>query len=338
MEPDSRHTINVLQAGRALAAFAVVLTHAALAASEFDHPFPGMVILRQGYLGVDFFFVLSGFIIYHSTAGRGRSAGSYVSARIRRVFLPYWPVGIGLALLYTFFPVVRGNGMDWEWLPTLTLLPVDSKPALFVAWTLQHEILFYGVFGLFYFADLLWLGLGAWAAMIIVGSYSGVPFAPINTEFLFGIGAAWLYRKDVGHPFLLIFAATITLLWIFLGAQQGQSILIGLACAAAILQLARAERKGRIRVPAFLVAAGGASYSVYLVHGPAISLVARIVSHSWPTTLFFGIVAGLAAGIAYHIGIERHLIALFPRRRECKAEGAPDALSRKASISPATPD
>src|SRR5689334_4430297 len=116
-------TINSLQAGRALAALAVVVHHSALAAHDFGGG--SFDLLSYGWLGVDFFFVLSGFIIFHSTVGRNKTLADYSIARFRRIYLPYWPVGVGIALLYTFLPHVSAGDHSWSWLPTLTLLPVS---------------------------------------------------------------------------------------------------------------------------------------------------------------------------------------------------------------------
>ena len=82
MGADSGRVINVLQAGRGLAALAVVMLHSSVAARDFGgvHTAP----LEYGYLGVDFFFVLSGFIIFHSTAGRDRTIKQYATARFRQ--------------------------------------------------------------------------------------------------------------------------------------------------------------------------------------------------------------------------------------------------------------
>jgi peptidoglycan/LPS O-acetylase OafA/YrhL len=52
VEPDSRCAINVLQAGRAVAALAVVVHHGATAALNFSGPFPGVSLLRTGRFGV----------------------------------------------------------------------------------------------------------------------------------------------------------------------------------------------------------------------------------------------------------------------------------------------
>ena len=54
----NRATIDSLQAGRGLAALAVVLLHASIAAKAFAGWAAGLTVLQYGYLGVDFFFVL----------------------------------------------------------------------------------------------------------------------------------------------------------------------------------------------------------------------------------------------------------------------------------------
>ena len=55
-----------LQVGRGLAAMSVVFAHAALGTRDFVAPLPQIAqsVFSFGWLGVDFFFVLSGFIIY----------------------------------------------------------------------------------------------------------------------------------------------------------------------------------------------------------------------------------------------------------------------------------
>lgn len=313
MEPDCKRVINVLQAGRAIAALAVVIHHSATAARDFVGPFTGLQLLRTGQLGVDFFFVLSGFIIYHSTVEKHHALGDYAWARIRRLYLPYWPVGIGLALAYLLLPEVSRSHRPWEWLPTLTLFP-DGMPALSVAWTLQNEALFYFLFGLFFFSGMLWLGLAAWALLILAFPDSAIPFAMINLEFMMGIGAAVLYRRDFGHWLLLPFAVALVILWALQGVFEGHSPLIGLACACAILQLSLMENRGTIRIPRWLVFLGGASYALYLVHSSTISIIARIVPQNRPAILAAGIAASLAAGIAYYWFLERPLLRAMRKK------------------------
>jgi peptidoglycan/LPS O-acetylase OafA/YrhL len=308
LQPQAK--INTLQAGRGLAALAVVLHHSAQAAKAFGGPFTGFDALYKGYLGVDFFFVLSGFIIYHTTAGRPLTLQSYTRKRVKRVFLPYLPVGIGIALLYTFMPSISAGERDWSWLPTLTLLPVQANTALSVAWTLKHEMLFYGVFALFYFSRLLSLGLLAWAAVIVLLPSSLLIVAPINLEFLFGILAAIAFRRGWSSPWLLLPAAAALAAWFQLGKLPTASWLVGLAIAFSLPVVLGAERRGAFTVPRPLIALGDASYSLYLVHVVAIVIVARLVP-GWLGILLAGVAASLVAGLSYHQLVEQRLLDLF---------------------------
>src|SRR5262249_36486943 len=63
-----RVLLSSLQAARGVAALMVVGYHAQIAVSDFIDPMPTWVraILDHGDLGVDFFFVLSGFIITYA--------------------------------------------------------------------------------------------------------------------------------------------------------------------------------------------------------------------------------------------------------------------------------
>jgi peptidoglycan/LPS O-acetylase OafA/YrhL len=87
--------IRSLQAGGALAALAVLLHHASSSTAAFTAGMPGWLksICERGYLGVDFLFLLSGFIIAH-TRHPHHSLGGYARRRLTRVFIPYWPIGV----------------------------------------------------------------------------------------------------------------------------------------------------------------------------------------------------------------------------------------------------
>jgi len=309
--------LNSLQAGRALAALAVVIHHSSLATKAFATALPGDRALEAGYLGVDFFFVLSGFIIFHSTLDRDKSPVEYAFARFRRVYPPYFPVGIGIALLYTLAPGLSAGDHQWSWLPTLTLLPVSSESALTVAWTLKHEILFYTLFGALYFTGQLTFGLVAWAVAIIVSSVTGipggVPLSLMNLEFLMGIVVASLAHRGHGHPFLYAVALLPLLLWIGLGALRSQSILIGLSFALIILPTVNFERQGSLTIPAWLVFLGTASYSTYLVHGVMVSLASRVVAGQAPWLVFgFCIFGSVVGGILYYWSVERPSLQWSP--------------------------
>jgi exopolysaccharide production protein ExoZ len=314
-----KRTIDTLQAGRGVAALAVVIHHSGLAAHDFGAPFPGASAATLGYLGVDFFFVLSGFIIYHSTVGRGRSPRQYAAARFRRVFLPYWPVGLAMALAYLWIPTPH----VWSWLPTLTLAPVNADPALSVAWTLKHEMLFYLLFGLFFYSGLLRLGLAAWFIAILLGP-DDLPLRAINLEFFFGMAAAIAFRAGRAPPWLMVGAVPALAGWVLLGGIEagGPRVLVGLAFAFLIAPLAQLESRGAIRAPTPLVRLGAVSYSLYLVHEPIVSVVARLLRGHTLAILVAAIAASLGGGFAYHYLVERKVLS---KRTNPEAFGPPKA-------------
>lgn len=292
---------------------AVVLHHAGIAAEDFaGGSFPGDGILKLGYLGVDFFFVLSGFIIYHSTVGRNRSFSAFASARLRRVFLPYLPVGIFYGLLYTFAPQLSAGLRNWSWLSTLTLLPSGREPALSVAWTLQHELVFYALFALLFFRGWLWPGMLLWGAIIVMASSTAIPLAMINLEFLMGMLAAVAFRKGWTSTALLVPSMLAFACWALMGAERNESVVVGAGIALLIPVLAGWERHGRVQVGRIWQFMGEASYSLYLVHLVAISIVARLFD-TWYLVLTSAVTASLVAGIGYHLVVERRLLEFrFP--------------------------
>lgn len=298
------YQIATLQVGRAIAAIVVVIYHATQMTVGLTGPFPGSSLLQHGDLGVDFFFVLSGFIICHSVPGN--SLGSFIRARARRLYLPYLPVGIGMAL---FLGMIGSNMNGWSWLPTLTLVPVGN-PALAVAWTLQHEIVFYAVFAAAYFSGHLVAGLMLWAILIVAAAIAGVTFLPlalINLEFLMGVAAAAAFRGGWGSALWYGPASVPLLAWIGLGARNDMSVLVGLAIAVTIVPVAQWERSRTLVIPRNVLFLGAASYSIYLVHVIAISTVSRLVS-GWPLMLTGSVVTGVIAGLVYHIAVERPLL------------------------------
>ena len=70
----------------------------------------------------------------------------YFHARLIRIYVPYLPVGIGMYLVDMLLPGLSESDRSPGLLTSFTLLPSNSPPALSVAWTLVHELIFYGLF------------------------------------------------------------------------------------------------------------------------------------------------------------------------------------------------
>src|SRR5436190_1288571 len=111
------HTMATLQAGRALAALLVVLYHNGLYIFALDKYWgadPSRGLFNFGHAGVEFFFVLSGFIIFYI---HGKDLGvpsrffSFIRKRFIRIYPIYWLV---LAAIIPVYFLVPSFGFDYH--------------------------------------------------------------------------------------------------------------------------------------------------------------------------------------------------------------------------------
>lgn len=326
-----RRFFGAIQLGRWAAAFAVMCFHAGQSVTAFvgEAPFGIDRVFKPGFLGVDFFFVLSGFIIYHVHSGDGRTVDGFLRfgrRRLARIYLPYLPIALALMIAYTLMPTLSAGGREWSLVKTLTLLPIQGDTALTVAWTLIHEVVFYAIFGILFYGRMIVTGSAIWAAMIVsfnvlspsIEGVHGVAFHFLNLEFLLGVAAAHVMRylpSEAGGASIRI-GAIIAAPILFLAPDGPERVAFGVGMAFIILGLAIRERDGTLRVPAIAKPLGDASYALYLIHIPLLSLTARagaLVGAGWVLTFILSAAACCAAAAIYHLVIERPLIALVHR-------------------------
>ena len=329
--------LGTLEVGRGLAALAVVMHHASQASDAFTAPdHAGMFV--WGLYGVDFFFVLSGFIIYHVHQNDPRRIGAaqrFLIKRLRRIYVPYLPITVVLISAYLILPGFPQGNRDWGWFTSLTLLPSDAPPALSVAWTLTFEMIFYLFFLSFfvtrYFRHLV---LG-WVLLVLVIAGFGLndtlsnPLSrtlldPLILEFVAGMAAAHYFGKlQLAHWYApLILGGRGVLLFALL--PDPHRAVLGVSIGPVVLGLALAEERFRIRTPKVLVLLGAASYAIYLIHNPLQSLVGRALqgADNWLLTFAVCCAASVTAGILYHLIYERPMLRLLSRKRRVNIETA----------------
>lgn len=316
-----------LEAMRGLAACWVLLHHAKQSVDAFIGPMnlAGQFI-ANGYLGVDFFFVLSGFIIAHSSnrlADSGRGLSDYAKARFIRIYAPYLPIGIAMLLVYILIPQLSAGNRQVGVFTSLTLLPSTAPVALSVAWTLVHEVIFYFVFSLFFVSRKLLLFVFAiWTAAISTSHLLELSFgregwgyflSPLNLCFILGTALYYIVKNGISRPisWALLWLASIAL--IVDAAQDSPSRWLAVFGFSGLIMFATSEPAKNLSPGRWLILLGGASYAIYLVHNPVLSLSIRLVNRtmlaSTPVVAFLTIIlVSLLAGLLYHFAYERYAI------------------------------
>jgi peptidoglycan/LPS O-acetylase OafA/YrhL len=106
-------------------------------------------IFAYGPLGVQIFFIISGFVICMS--GWGRPLRSFFASRVSRLFPAYWAAVILVTLVFALPGVAYEAVSPSNALVNLTMLqqPLGADRVLGVCWTLWVELRFYALFALF---------------------------------------------------------------------------------------------------------------------------------------------------------------------------------------------
>ena len=145
----------LIQNYRGIAALLVVLFHTTVMTRYYFLDENYLTWLFEfGHAGVEFFFVLSGFIIYRIHRIDFSNPNRFYPYFLKRIIRIY-PIYILLTLLLLpFWLIFDSSGEQYhrEIVPlikSLFLIPQSHFPHIGVAWTLTHEMLFYIVFSLF---------------------------------------------------------------------------------------------------------------------------------------------------------------------------------------------
>lgn len=294
----------------------------------------------DGGFGVDLFFVISGFIMYHVSAGKFGQPGAAREFLIRRLvrIAPLYYLATVLMLLAGL--AIAGSVSIADPNPlhiaaSFAFLPFPNDlgqavPVLKLGWTLNFEAYFYAMFALALMFNRR-VGLCVLAAaltfMVVLAQVLADPPVAIAFwgqslvfEFLGGIGVAMLYKRGV--------RVSAVSAWLLIAA--GLALLIGLRLAGMFPYLPRAIFAG---VPAWLIvfavvaapfdarqtalknwliAGGEASYAIYVIHPFGIragALIWRSLGLTVSPWVYIALLMTvvIAAAVAVNVLVERPL-------------------------------
>jgi len=306
---------------RGLAALMVVLHHTF---SYHFHWTPSSI----GARGVDIFFVISGFIMAHSTQGfdpardRFGQAGDFLLKRIIRVVPLYW-----IALLWSYRSATEPTStlaLDFAFLPRWNAAENFVAPNFVPGWTINYEMLFYALFaaamlvGRWRFVALatVLVGLAALGALQPTSPAGMFLTSSMLLEFLYGIGLYHLSRPaGLPRPALVAIAlACLAAMWPSPALPPG--LYFGPLAAVIVWTCVQASDGVRWALPK---AIGDASYSIYLFHIASFRIVAWLLGKlgelPMPAIIALHLAVATAAGLVIYRLLERPLLELLGRRR-----------------------
>jgi len=300
----NRHYSNI-QALRGIAVLLVIFYHLTGVQVQSSAAFSLPKVLQFGAVGVDIFFLISGFLMMAITrsAPTGLTAAQqFLKRRLLRIYPMYWVVSLPITYLLFFssrdlLTNLRLNPDAVRYIPDLSiyllksalLFPQVNLPPLTISWTLIHEVYFYCVFTLLLLLPQRthsWLLL-LWSAVTLIfwcilqpTQYQPIRYLlcnPLTLEFTTGCLLAMLLtpQRTLTNPhiFLLLGCALFTLFWLIWIAGHGYEFPIAddrvlyflLPCALLLAGFVSMEYQGKILHP-LLQTIGNASYSLYLTH------------------------------------------------------------------------
>jgi peptidoglycan/LPS O-acetylase OafA/YrhL len=329
---NSGRRIEYLDGLRGVAVTMVVLFHAAMMWSV-QHPHAkDWLISRYGSMGVELFFLISGFVIL-MTLEKCKTFGEFMKRR----WLRLWPAMlVACAAYFIILPFIPADPhasifpgltlIDDRWYSWAFGRPIHSLEGAY--WSLYLEMRFYVIFGLCYFAFGERVAIGALIAsslvyLFLLSTGHGMGEArwwDIRLFAWFASGALFYryFRSECRLMLGLGLAAGALAAWVYYpapGPRMFGFFLVIVFAVGAKAPIVRRVLAGRV-----LAWLGAVSYPLYLVHGHLIEAFGPL----------FGIGCSLAAAyVIARYGEPRlravldHALRLRPLVGRIDTEGQP---------------
>ena len=310
IQPTSTTHFGSIDFLRGFAALSVCIFHFANGYLQAGNPIYD--VFKNGHLGVEVFFVITGFLVPYTLFRKGYSLNSksFVNYMMDRIFRlqPAYLAAVGICILQEYLGSLmpslgRPFWVQWQdifW-HIFYLPPYVGRPWLLILfWTLAIQFQFYILFSLFY---RLFLNEKKWVIVLTILSFLGVNFFLDDLKY----NNYLLYYMDIFIPGVLIFLRWKGMLknweyWLLLAIdcyvlydQRFEEPLRPAAVlfASIIIQFIKIEHP-------FWKWLGNISYSLYLIHLPVgWSFLGLLRSYTADSTLLS---IGLVVAVIISIG------------------------------------
>lgn len=329
--------LNLIQASRAIVPLLVLTFHMSFVVNEhFEYNFLNLTTLeRVG--GADYFFVLTGFMIfyvYFKDIGNKDKFRPFLIKRFISIYPFYWIVTFIVCVFFFFIPVGYGYSHSIKTiLGSLSLFPWQENPIIYSAWTLRHNILFYLIFACLIFSKgkTLKYVIGLWVTLILFINFSNIQidnyfisfiFNKVNLNFILGCCCAYIamnFPIKHGAVFVTLGISGYLFTWITVLnnlMQLDTYIMYAISATFLILGLVSFDMNKNVRISKIFNYLGNAAYSIYLTHPAFLGLIAIIIKNSGIHNLLGNLLSTLLCiliaiviGCLAHSFIEKPLLA-----------------------------
>ena len=244
-----------------------------------------------GNVGVDLFFVLSGFVIAQSISYRGQfEIAKFIKGRLRRILPIYWTLTLAAAIALLFAQAV---GIPFEirrfdllhFITSVLFLSQatgSGLPLVAQGWSLEFEIAFYVMASL----TLLFHNRRNFRLFLISVTlgFASVTISPMFMEFAFGVGIFILRKKipDNLRRWKVVtvnISAAILLILVGPSGLDNRWLAWGIPSSFVLLGLSLLKHQ---KGTSFVRALGQASYPFYLLQWFTLPISAILLSDLQP--------------------------------------------------------
>ncbi len=277
--------LNNIQMLRAIAALLVVFHHALPHYAVMGGEITLISSIGEwGFLGVDIFFVISGFIMAYTTFNKERTflnAKIFMKHRLFRIYLGYWP--FFFVMLALFFVTNPQKISDLDVVGSFFLINVDMfQLVLPISWSLSYELYFYFLFLFTFIFSIkqLYVLIPVFIGLIlflVLYSFFNSEFqqhffySHFLLEFFAGV-LLYMYKDHLMRSWILPVSLLIVIIAYSYGityeTKNGlfRVLTFGTGALFIVLGALILEQKNLYRAGKQFEALGNASYTLYLSH------------------------------------------------------------------------